>query len=347
MATLQVDIFCKVIDHLGDIGVCLRLARSLERRTGWRMRIFCDRPDQATRLADSQGDVVPWHPWPDEHAQLESFPEVILCAFGCELPQGIRQQLAARNSDPKRNHSLWMHLDYLSAENWVGDFHGRKSHKVDGLVQLFCFPGFGADSGGLPGDPPIMAPLAAAQPAALHVFAYVYEHAPIQAWLSALAMPLVLRTPAAIAKRCINSSATIEVLATCSQLQWDKTMLGCALLFVRGEDSWVQAMRSGIPWLWQPYPQDPETLSVKHKALLERMAPVLKDHQAWPCWRACLLAWGLGDPPPAALLQLSKHMTSWQIMAEAWASHCNSLPRLDERLCHMVDMHHQQPSAYT
>lgn len=355
--------FCKVIDHFGDIGVCLRLARSLARKTGWAMRIFCDRPDQARWLADPQGDVVPWYPWPADNVYWSRFPEVILSAFGCDLPQGIRQQLADRNSDPRGKKTSWIHLDYLSAESWVVDFHGRTSQKTDGVVQLFCFPGFTAGSGGLPGDPPIATPgdlqIAAigdppiatagpaAQPQSLRVFAYVYEHAPLEAWLSALATPLVLRAPDAIAKRCIKSGTTIDILPLCSQLQWDRAMSGCGLLFVRGEDSWVQAMRTGTPWLWQPYPQEPETLSAKLDALLERMSLLLKDHQAWPWWRGCLRAWGLGDPPPAASLQrLCKHMVSWQTMARAWAAHCNSLPRLDEQLCHMIETHQKESTAY-
>ena len=36
------DIFCKVIDNLGDIGVCWRLARQLAGEHGLRVRLWVD-----------------------------------------------------------------------------------------------------------------------------------------------------------------------------------------------------------------------------------------------------------------------------------------------------------------
>lgn len=85
MVCLRVDVFCKVIDHLGDIGVCLRLVRSLARDKAWSMRIFCDQHRLASLLTDPQVDQVPWYPWPSEEAQLGSFPtpssalSVVIC----------------------------------------------------------------------------------------------------------------------------------------------------------------------------------------------------------------------------------------------------------------------------
>jgi hypothetical protein len=124
-------------------------------------------------------------------------------------------------------------------------------------------------------------------------------------------------------------------------------MFACDLLFVRGEDSWVQAMRSGIPWLWQPYRQEPETLRAKLNALLERMSLVLNTYLAWPYWREALKAWGLGEAPPQpSLMRLHELNQEWQAMARRWAAHCNSLPRLDQRLCHMIEKHIEHSSAY-
>lgn len=420
MVCLRVDVFCKVIDHLGDIGVCLRLVRSLARDKAWSMRIFCDQHRLASLLTDPQIDQVPWYPWPSEEAQLGSFPNVIISAFGCDLPRGIREQLRDRNGDSNIPKALWIHLDYLSAETWVSDFHGLKSYKADGVVQQFCFPGFAADSGGLPGDPPAAmhspisrpttapiptptptsiptptstststptpTPLLAPKPThlpwakaddgRLRVFAYVYEDAPLEAWLRALAIPLRIHLTEALAQQWFarkdqgfgtnaacglhgvgtlcsragntqESNISIQVMAPCSQWKWDQTMFACDLLFVRGEDSWVQAMRSGIPWLWQPYRQEPETLRAKLNALLERMSLVLNTYLAWPYWREALKAWGLGEAPPQpSLMRLHELNQEWQAMARRWAAHCNSLPRLDQRLCHMIEKHIEHSSAY-
>jgi hypothetical protein len=43
MSTLQsVDLFCKVIDNYGDIGVCWRLARQLRQEHGLQVRLWVD-----------------------------------------------------------------------------------------------------------------------------------------------------------------------------------------------------------------------------------------------------------------------------------------------------------------
>ena len=57
------------------------------------------------------------------------------------------------------------------------------------------------------------------------------------------------------------------------QTQWDKMMKQCRVLFVRGEESMSRACLSGIPFIWQAYPQSEEYQLVKVRALLERMRP--------------------------------------------------------------------------
>ena len=57
------------------------------------------------------------------------------------------------------------------------------------------------------------------------------------------------------------------------QTQWDKMMKKCSVLFVRGEESMSRACLSGIPFVWQAYPQSEEYQMVKVRALLERMRP--------------------------------------------------------------------------
>ena len=50
-------------------------------------------------------------------------------------------------------------------------------------------------------------------------------------------------------------------------------MKTCSALVVRGEESMSRACLSGIPFIWQAYPQSEEYHLVKVKALLERMRP--------------------------------------------------------------------------
>ena len=39
---MQADIFCRVVDNYGDIGVCWRLARRLAHGHGWEVRLWVD-----------------------------------------------------------------------------------------------------------------------------------------------------------------------------------------------------------------------------------------------------------------------------------------------------------------
>jgi hypothetical protein len=364
---LKVFMFCQVIDHLGDIGVCLRLARSLKALADWDLRIFCNQADKARLLIDPQVDRVEWHAWPTDEACFEHVPEVILCAFGCDLPLGVRRQLELQDKNLALPKTLWVHLDYLTAEPWVEDFHGLSSYKPDGLIQQFYFPGFGEKTGGLPGDPPALLPPSQAETSGLRVFAYVYKHAPLMTWLHALSLPIDLLTTEDLANdwqtempaTCGTPTSSepadelgiariqFKTLAPCTQTAWDHTMLSCELLFVRGEDSWVQAMRSGIPWLWQPYPQELETMRAKIQSLLNIMSEQLRVYQHWPLWRDAQLAWGLGEELDSkGFADLCRELGSWQKMAQAWAAYCNRLPRLDQGLCHMIDKHRSALNAY-
>ena len=47
------DIFCKVIDNYGDVGVCWRLARQLAADHGYRVRLWVDRLETFARLCPS------------------------------------------------------------------------------------------------------------------------------------------------------------------------------------------------------------------------------------------------------------------------------------------------------
>ncbi len=391
---LRVALFCQVLDHFGDIGVSLRLARSLRAMTDWQLALFCDQRPLADMLTDPQRDGVCWQAWPEPQSQLDPLPDVIINAFGCELPEAIREQMRQRKAEQSGPEVLWIHLDYLSAEAWVNNHHGLHSYKADGLVQVFVFPGFGPDSGGLPGgfaqlhpgehptahsgahsgahsnahsgahssafpgahrglDHAVFASGQTQEQEALKVFAYVYETAALAPWLGAidahidLRMPQSQLSPALLDALRSCGQICVRGLAPCPQWQWDEAMQACDLLWVRGEDSWVQAMRSGIPWLWQPYPQTVQTLRGKCEGLTAQMDAVLEADPAWPCWRDALQAWALGEVMPAAYRLLCQDMQAWRRLAGVWAAHCNSLPRLDRSLCHMIETHHQAISTYT
>jgi hypothetical protein len=56
------DIFCRVIDNLGDAGVCWRLARQLAVEQTWAVRLFIDDPAPLALLAPDR-QCVEVHQW--------------------------------------------------------------------------------------------------------------------------------------------------------------------------------------------------------------------------------------------------------------------------------------------
>ena len=63
---MQWDLFCRVIDNHGDLGVCWRLARDLVAR-GERARLWVDDASALAWMAPERPDRrygVEIHPWP-------------------------------------------------------------------------------------------------------------------------------------------------------------------------------------------------------------------------------------------------------------------------------------------
>ena len=132
MANLQWDIFCKVIDNFGDIGVCWRLAADLAAR-GQRVRLWVDDASALTWMAPGGCDGVKVLPWTDslDVTCLDTMPcDVLIEAFGCDVaPEFIAACARIHCSKGQKDHSkpLWINLEYLSAEPYVARNHGLTS----------------------------------------------------------------------------------------------------------------------------------------------------------------------------------------------------------------------------
>ena len=157
---LQWDIFCKVIDNHGDIGVCWRLSADLAAR-GQQVRLWVDDASALQWMADKACTgvtVLPWiEPLGVNLLRLESAPcEVLVEAFGCE----IAPEFIAACVDNARDCGIkpvWINLEYLSAEDYVERCHGLPSPVRDGAAagwsKWFFYPGFSAATGGLLREP--------------------------------------------------------------------------------------------------------------------------------------------------------------------------------------------------
>ena len=146
------DVFCRVVDNFGDVGVSWRLARSLAREHGKRVRLWLD---DLTVLAKLRPDLDPaWDIQTREGVEVARLAEpfvvdevadVVVETFGCDPPEAYVLAMAARTPPPR-----WINLEYLSAEEWVERSHALPSPNPRlPLVKHYFFPGFTPRTGGL------------------------------------------------------------------------------------------------------------------------------------------------------------------------------------------------------
>ena len=157
-AALQWDIFCKVIDNFGDIGVCWRLAADLAAR-GQRVRLWVDDTSALAWMAPSGCQGVQARPWTEslDASCLQTAPcDVLVEGFGCEVAPDFIAACARLYSASGRKEAakpLWINLEYLSAEPYVERNHTLRNLVSNGPAagwqKVFYYPGFTAKTGGL------------------------------------------------------------------------------------------------------------------------------------------------------------------------------------------------------
>jgi uncharacterized repeat protein (TIGR03837 family) len=284
------DLFCRVIDNHGDLGVCWRLARDLASR-GHTVRLWVDDSRALRWMAPRGAAGVQVLPWPadapsdmGDGADALAVGDVVVEAFGCDPPPAFVQAMVRRPERP-----VWINLEYLSAESYVERSHGLPSPTASGLVKWFFFPGFSARTGGLLREPRLAADLAgfdgpawlaangwplAPGERAVSLFSYALAHLPD--WLPQLAQEptllLVTPGPALAALRQVAPRPGLRVveLPWLTQGDYDRLLWSCALNAVRGEDSFVRALWAPAPLLWQIYPQHDGVHATKLRAFLDR-----------------------------------------------------------------------------
>lgn len=281
------DIFCRVIDNYGDIGVCWRLARQLVAEHGLAVRLWVDDPGSLKPLAPTLDrglsrqilDGVEIAHWRDDFV-VDRVADVVIEAFACELPSGYVQAMAKASAKP-----TWINLEYLTAESWADGCHGMASpHPTLPLRKYFFFPGFSAATGGLLREKNL--PQAAMKGAddTLEISLFCYETAPVGELLDVLsASPIPVRLHVAPGKPLAAVAAywnepgpwqrgKLQVLpfAFLPQAEYDALLRRCDINFVRGEDSFVRAQWVAKPFIWQIYRQDDAAHCVKLEAFLER-----------------------------------------------------------------------------
>ena len=171
------DIFCKVIDNFGDIGVCWRLACCLAAR-GQPVRLWLDDASALAWIAPQGAGGVQVLAWTAQSPQVgvDRPGDVVVEAFGCDIdaawvaglgspakiPESIASSpinllanngLSIKTPPPEGAAALWINLEYLSAETFAQRSHGLPSPVMAGpaagMTKWFYYPGFTPSSGGL------------------------------------------------------------------------------------------------------------------------------------------------------------------------------------------------------
>jgi len=350
------DIFCRVIDNYGDIGITWRLSRQLVAEYGQQVRLWVDDLNAFAKLcpaADRQVDCQ-WQSgvqicrWPHTRQSINP-AQIVIEAFACRLPDFFEAAMAADGAG-----RLWLNLEYLSAEDWVEDCHGLPSPQANGCLKYFFFPGFGEKTGGLlrerdllhkrfifqqdkSAQKDFLAGLGVSQKDHARLISlFSYENPAIIDWLQALSQDSrpnqllvsegrILENlasaldiyPLCAGQNVQRGNLNLHVLPFISQQDYDRLLWCCDFNLVRGEDSFLRAQWAGRPMLWHIYPQQDNAHSVKLEAFLARYL------QQMPADSAVELAdfwrvWNNGQPLAANWQRLLAHWSPLHHHAQRW-----------------------------
>ncbi len=353
---MHIDLFCRVVDNYGDIGVCWRLARRLAHDHHAALRLWVDdlatfariEPGIDTGLAAQTHAGIEVRRWDADAGDVEP-GDLVIEAFACDPPDAFVARMRTRQPQP-----AWINLEYLSAEDWIDSFHGMPSLRSDGTSKAFFFPGFTPATGGLLREPGLIAARDAwrqdreAQAAFLArlgierpegaglVTLFCYPHAPVDALIAGLSRAegcTVLAVPEGVAPALAagrQGNVTICRYPLVPQHDFDRLLWSADLNFVRGEDSFVRAHWAGVPLVWQIYPQEEDAHLVKLDAWIARSG---MDADIAALQRA----WNGGDTETTVADALAQALTptrwaAWQADTHRFVDALQQQPDLADRL---------------
>lgn len=367
-------IFCRVIDNLGDAGVCWRLAQQLSHEFGKQVELVIDQPSLLKNFGlnyDQTCNIKITH-WLDN--TVPALGAITVGAFACELPEAyLENMLIQLNQQGSKTKRYWFNLEYLSAQEWVESHHLLNSTKtIDGssfsknqsavtsLNEVFFFPGFTAKTGGLIREQFVGTNKQSKQTKqsqrqqfgiddnAFAVSLFCYPNAPIASLCNALLVhsnqqPVHLLLTAGLILQDelidrIKSYPNFKYrnLSFLNQREYDSLLSACDLNFVRGEDSLVRAIWAKNPFIWQAYRQDEETQQDKLLALLAQYFGSNYQEQ----FAALFLAWNFPNNKETSNFELNlqnclKNWAIWQSQTEIFC----------DRLCQQPDLATQLVAA--
>jgi hypothetical protein len=342
--TVNIDLFCRVIDNYGDIGVCWRLARQLVAEHDCFVRLIVDDPSALKWMAAGYDDrlayqfsesvmVLKWSMVEGVESHANGFRDghVVIEAFACNPPATYVQAMAASAIKP-----IWINLEYLTAEAWIDDVHGLPSpHLRLPLTKFFFCPGFSEKSGGLIREKTRSFPTPSGGVRyvrgedKLRLFAFCYPHASIRALAAALSADVT--TASAINDRDPQWQHAQPV----PQTEFDALLTAFDVVIVRGEDSFLRAQFAAKPLIWHIYPTADDAHLVKLDAWLDRYCHGL-DIETANAYRAASHAFNQGESDAPAYQALATHLPTLAAHACAWRATLFAQDDLATRLLRFV-----------
>lgn len=365
------DIFCRVVDNYGDIGVCWRLARQLANEYPFKVRLWVDEIAALSQIWPSVNNVeaqvvdkVDIRIWRDTFNETD-VADVVIEAFACELPTKYLKAMKYRSSTPH-----WFNLEYLSAEDWIEGCHGLFSmHPQLGLKKAFFFPGFTLKTGGLLKEKRLLNERGQFQSNTdqkqkfleelgvnkdteellISLFGYANEAIAslLESW-SQSPIPVLCLVPVskilpdinnylnqnlALGDEYRNGALRLKVIPFLSQTRYDQLLWVCDCNFVRGEDSFVRAQWAGKPLVWHIYPQDDDIHMIKLNAFLERyLAETPSNLQS--VITELWRNWNSGTNCHQSWNACIAQLPNWQKHSNNWCHRLNSLGDLASNMVH-------------
>lgn len=296
MKIQSLDIFCDIIDNFGDIGVVYRIAKELKRRylDEVKIRVFLNRLDEFmainNRCQDLEIQEIDGITYIKESYLVKNIctietANVIIEAFGCNIFEGYLTKA-------KKRSSLLINLEYLSAEDWIEDFHLQESFLgAPKLKKYFFMPGFTEKTGGVIVDflflerkekvlknkekylEKYLNKIDYSNKMIGTIFSYEKNYMNLLEQLKDYKKEILLLL---MGEKTQNSfkeifkeisvenfgktykygKITMHFMEFLNQEEYEEIINVVDFNFVRGEDSFIRALLTGKPFLWHAYLQD-------------------------------------------------------------------------------------------
>ena len=235
-----------------------------------------------------------------------STSQVIIEAFGCKIPEEY-MEIAYENSE------LLINLEYLSAEDWIEDFHLQSSPLGKGkLKKVFFMPGFTEKSGGIIIDSNYLEKIEKIRKNRAFytkkylgnienkdkkivgtLFSYEKNFATLFEELRSLDKEVVILAMGEKTQKSLKNffkenliedfrnslkydKIEIKFMEFLNQEEYEELINIVDFNFVRGEDSFIRAILTGKPYVWHIYCQEDYIHMKKINAFLNKYKRIVK-----------------------------------------------------------------------